>query len=67
LISDDIYIDIKFVSWSKGTQGGGFSYERWSAPETKVKPVANAGSDQIVYDEITLDGSLSTEFPNRIQ
>jgi hypothetical protein len=29
LISDDIYIDIKFTSWSQGAMaGGGFSYER---------------------------------------
>lgn len=61
LISDDIYIDIKFLSWSKGGQGGGFSYERSSSVETRVKPVANAGADQIVYDEIKLDGSLSTD------
>lgn len=28
LISEDIYIDLKFLSWSVGTAGGGFSYER---------------------------------------
>ena len=28
LISDDIYIDINFTSWTSGAQGGGFSYER---------------------------------------
>ncbi len=30
LITDDIYIDIKFLSWTSGTDGGGggFSYER---------------------------------------
>ncbi|MGA1842713.1 MAG: hypothetical protein ACMUIU_19015 [bacterium] len=28
LISDDIYIDIKFLSWTSGGAGGGFSYER---------------------------------------
>lgn len=29
LITDDIYIDIKFTSWSQGaTAGGGFSYQR---------------------------------------
>ena len=30
LISEDIYIDIKFTSWTSGDQGGGFSYERAS-------------------------------------
>ncbi len=28
LITDDIYIDIKFLSFSGGANGGGFSYER---------------------------------------
>jgi hypothetical protein len=28
LISEDIFIDIKFTSWTSGGQGGGFSYER---------------------------------------
>ncbi|MCO6477816.1 MAG: T9SS type A sorting domain-containing protein [Phaeodactylibacter sp.] len=28
LISEDIYIDLRFLSWSVGTAGGGFSYER---------------------------------------
>lgn len=33
LITDDVYIDIKFTSWSQGNSGsgGGFSYERRSA------------------------------------
>jgi hypothetical protein len=28
LITDDIYIDLKFTSWQSGGAGGGFSYER---------------------------------------
>lgn len=28
LITDDIYIDIKFLSWTSGNNGGGYSYER---------------------------------------
>jgi len=28
LITDDIYIEIKFLSWQSGGAGGGFSYER---------------------------------------
>lgn len=32
LISDDIYIDIKFLSWTIGRNGGGFSYERSTDP-----------------------------------
>jgi hypothetical protein len=41
LISEDIYLDIKFTSWTTGIwvdevphgQGGGFSYERTTVPE----------------------------------
>ena len=32
LITDDIYIDIKFIFWTSGGNGGGFSYMR-STPE----------------------------------
>ncbi len=32
LISDDIYIDIKFSSWTSGGDGGGFAYSRAKAP-----------------------------------
>ena len=28
LITEDIYIDLKFLSWTSGGAGGGFSYER---------------------------------------
>jgi hypothetical protein len=28
LITDDIYLDIKFTSWTGGGNGGGFTYER---------------------------------------
>ncbi|MCX5654761.1 MAG: autotransporter-associated beta strand repeat-containing protein, partial [Planctomycetota bacterium] len=34
LISEDIYIDIKFTSWTSGGAGGGFSYERATADPT---------------------------------
>ncbi len=33
LITDDIYMDVKFLSWSVGFSGGGFSYIRAVAPE----------------------------------
>jgi hypothetical protein len=32
LITDDIYIDIRFTSWSAGGSGGGFSYDRSTPP-----------------------------------
>ena len=31
LITDDIYIDVKILSWESGGSGGGFSYERSTA------------------------------------
>jgi hypothetical protein len=36
LITDSIYIDIKFTSWSIGNAGGGFSYERSTAPLVSI-------------------------------
>jgi hypothetical protein len=32
LISDDIYIDIRFDSWTQSAQGGGFAYHRANDP-----------------------------------
>jgi hypothetical protein len=32
LINEDIYVDVKFLSFTGGTSGGGFSYERSDAP-----------------------------------
>jgi len=31
LITDDVYIDVKILSWESGGSGGGFSYERSTA------------------------------------
>lgn len=36
LVSDDIYIDIKFTSWSSGKQGG-FTYERSTDPNLSIE------------------------------
>ncbi len=33
LITDNIYIDLKFTSWVSGGEGGGFSYERSTDPD----------------------------------
>ncbi len=45
LISDDIYVDIRFDSWTSGNAGGGFSYARAVAPLDAVDdpPRAAAG------------------------
>ena len=64
LISDDIYIDIKFLSWSKGYEGGGFSYERSTnqssstsdfEKENNVKLFPNPSSDFINISGLEFD------------
>ena len=55
LITDDIYIDIKFTSWTGAVGGGGFSYERSTEPvfgtnESSIKSFTiskNPSSSQI--------------------
>ncbi len=45
LISEDIYIDIKFLSWTPGAMGGGFSYERSTPiPGPSALPLLAAGA-----------------------
>lgn len=51
LITDDIYIDVSFISWTNGGNGGGFSYER-STP-------APLGIDKINFKHVTI-------FPNPV-
>ncbi|MBK6285625.1 MAG: T9SS type A sorting domain-containing protein [Draconibacterium sp.] len=43
LITDSIYIDIKFTLWSVGNAGGGFSYERSTAPLVSIEAFKNNG------------------------
>lgn len=43
LVSDSIYMDIKFTSWSIGNAGGGFSYERSTAPLVSAEAIENNG------------------------
>ena len=50
VITDDIYIDIKFTSWTIGGLGGGFSYERSTNQTTG-------------FDEFETNGKLKL-FPN---
>jgi glucose/arabinose dehydrogenase len=38
LISDDIYLDIKFTSWAGGGSGGGFAYQRSTPAGANVPP-----------------------------
>ena len=44
LISDDIYIDIKFTSWSSGGAGG-FSYQRSTPPPPQILSVQLTGGN----------------------
>ena len=50
LITDDIYIDIMFTSWTAFGQGGGFSYERSSPP----------GCFQVTDEEVVCHGDGDT-------
>jgi hypothetical protein len=36
LITDDIYIDVTFTSWTSGQNGGGFEYTRSSPPTSNI-------------------------------
>ena len=36
LITDDIYIDIKFTQWTQGRNGGGFEYQRSTDPNVGI-------------------------------
>ena len=62
LISDDIYIDIKFTAWTKGRDGGGFSYERSTnnttnntdiAANKKIKLFPNPAKDYLQISGLT--------------
>jgi len=46
LISDDIYIDLKFTSWfsGQGEGGGGFTYERSTDPSLSVMSLEQKGT-----------------------
>lgn len=58
LVEDDIYIDIKFLTWDTQASGGGFSYERSTSatnppapePDTLVSRIdlINAGTDSLI-------------------
>jgi hypothetical protein len=44
LISDDIYIDIRFESWTQGALGGGFSYHRATPGAVSVENLVTSAS-----------------------
>lgn len=51
LITDDVYIDVKFLSWSQGrSTGGGFSYERSTNQILSNKEVSFKKADIALLD-----------------
>lgn len=61
LVSDDIYLSIKFNSWSQAASGGGFSYDR-STPGSGPPPPPPAPT--ITSPVIAPDGTFSFTFTN---
>ena len=62
LIIENIYIDIKFTSWTSGSAGGGFSYERSTDPNLPVELTSfNASAKS---NNITLQWNTATELNN---
>ena len=58
LITDDIYIDIKYLSWTQNGQGGGFSYQR-SNPVCTVFPPAPTVTSPIIYNQFETATALT--------
>ena len=59
LVTDDIYIDIKIISWTSGnSSGGGFSYQRSTDPSLGVqdnkKYILSVYPNPSTFGEITL-------------
>lgn len=50
LVAADIYTDIRFLSWTSGGDGGGFSDERSTAP---VVPAPAARQVPLPFDTIS--------------
>jgi hypothetical protein len=64
LISENIYLSIKFTSWTSGANGGGFSYERSTPPvvatpaaASLVAPSGNSGLQNPTYTWNQVSGS----------
>ena len=43
LVQDQIYLNVKFLSWTSSGGGGGFSYERSTVPEPSTLALLAAG------------------------
>lgn len=62
LISEDIYIDLKFLSWSVGTAGGGFSYERSTAMPSGVVNDESFSVSLSVFPNPGIKGIVTARF-----
>ncbi len=62
LINEHIYIDIKFTSWSEGSTGGGFSYQRSTDPNLPVE--LNSFSAIVNNSSVQLNWQTATEVNN---
>jgi hypothetical protein len=71
LISDDIYLDIRFESWTEANGGGGFSYLRASPPvgvgdDLPRPPAALTAAPNPFNPATTLRFALAAEHPVRL-
>jgi hypothetical protein len=48
LVTDDIYLDLRFTDWTFGAQGGGFAYERALEPVVEPETTGDYNLDGIV-------------------
>lgn len=51
LIDEDVYLDIKFLSWTQNRQGGGFSYERSTCSSIELRIEANNSNEPITIQQ----------------
>lgn len=54
LISEDIYIDLKFLSWSIGGGGGGFSYQRSTDSNLSISELEFKSQIKIVPNPVSI-------------
>lgn len=59
LISENIYIDIKFLSWSVSSAGGGFSYERSTDISSGIGPAENFSGVISIFPNPSTQGTMN--------
>jgi len=61
LVDEDIYLDIRFLSWTQSRGGGGFSYERSTCSTVAIDIKANNSDNAITIhqaDQLIISVSL---------